>query len=678
MRTPLLDRRQFALCCLTVLAALLPHASWLPRPLLVLLLGLLALRWLQRERWPRPWPWWFRNGLMLLLFAAAWSSIGTISGTQGAGFLAAMLVSKLYEAERVRDARSIATFASFLVMAQFLFETQLWSMLAGAPGVLLALATLASLEQAHRPGPVAVAPALGRAGLLLAAALPLALALFVAFPRIASPLWGNAAAAQRGGMGLSDRMEPGQIGLLAQDDRPAMRVRFDGALPPVALRYFRGLTLWATDGRAWTRPDWVDTRLDELPAALERGIRHEITLEPDAAPWLPVLERPVAAPEGLRLALDHSLPLSRRNRALRYQVLSDPDLVLEPFGLAPQARALALALPADRNPRTVALARELRTRHADPAAYASALLQVFADRFVYSLEPPPLGLNAVDDFLFGTRAGYCEHYASAYATLLRAGGVPARVVLGYHGGYFNAVGGHLVVRRSDAHAWVELWVEGRGWLRADPTGMVAPERIEGGGDALAALADNFGRSGLGRWLRDRWDFLDLRWTDWIVNFRSESRSALFERLADWLPRDGRALLRFALVAALALALVAAALWLLRRAPLTRPRERLDPAGRWLAAHRRLLAAAGVAAPDSEPLAALLARAGRRYPALAGPLGEPALRCQAVRYGGSGQALPGLATLAGLWWRLRVARLRQALSGAGRSRQPAADGEPPGS
>lgn len=660
MTTPLLDRRQFALCCLTVLAALLPHASWLPRPLLVLLLGLLALRWLQRERWPRPWPWWFRNGLMLLLFAAAWTSIGTISGTQGAGFLAAMLVSKLYEAERARDARSIATFAAFLVMAQFLFQTQLWAMLAGAPGVLLALATLASLEQAHRPGPVALAPALGRAGLLLAAALPLALVLFVAFPRIASPLWGNAAAVQRGGMGLSDRMEPGQIGLLAQDDRPAMRVRFEGEVPPVALRYFRGLTLWATDGRAWTRPDWVDTRLDDLPAALERGIRHEITLEPDAAPWLPVLERPVAAPQGLRLALDHSLPLSRRDRTLRYTVLSDPDLVLEPFGLTPQARALALALPDGRNPRTLELARSLRGQHPDPARFASALLDLFAETFSYTLEPPPLGLNAVDDFLFETRMGYCEHYASAYATLLRAGGVPARVVLGYHGGYFNAVGGHLVVRRADAHAWVELWVEGRGWLRADPTGMVAPERIEGGGDALAALADNFGRSGLGRWLRDRWDYLDLRWTDWVVNFRSESRSAVFERLASWLPRDSRGLLRLALLAALALGLVTAALWLLRRAPASLPGRALDPAGRWLAAHRRLLAGAGVPASAAEPLSSLLGRAGHRFPELIDDLRAPALRCQQARYAGGDQALPGLGTLASLWWRLRLARLRQAL------------------
>lgn len=205
-------------------------------------------------------------------------------------------------------------------------------------------------------------------------------------------------------------------------------------------------------------------------------------------------------------------------------------------------------------------------------------------------------------------------------------------MLGYHGGYFNAVGGHLVVRRADAHAWVELWVEGRGWLRADPTGMVAPERIEGGGDALAALADNFGRSGLGRWLRDRWDYLDLRWTDWIVNYRSESRSALFEQLSRWLPRDSRGLLRLALLAALALALVAAALWLLRRAPSARPGRASDPAGRWLAAHRRLLAGAGVPATASEPLSSLLARAGQRYPDLADALREPAWRCQQARYG----------------------------------------------
>jgi transglutaminase-like putative cysteine protease len=657
--TPVLDRRQFGLCCLTVLVALLPHGSWLPPPFLLLLVALIILRWLQRARWPRPWPWLVRNGLMVVLFAAAWLSIGNFSGSQGAGFLAAMLVSKLYEAERVRDARSVATFASFLVMAQFLVQSQLWAMLAGLPGVLLALATLASLQQPQRAAPIRLLPPLRQAAGLMAVALPLALVAFALFPRLASPLWGNANATRSGGMGLSDRMEPGQIGALWNDDRIAMRVRFPDGVPANGLRYFRGLTLWSTDGSAWARPSWADTRMIDTAPVPDVGIRHEITLEADAAPWLPALDRPVAAPDGLGMAIDHSLPMPRRNRELRYQVLSNPDLLLDPFGLDPQTRALGLALPSGRNPRTLALARQLRERHPDVETFANRLLDLFRDEFAYSFEPPPLGRDAVDDFLFRTRSGYCEHYASAYATLLRAGGVPARVVLGFQGGYYNRVGGYLMVRRADAHAWVELWVQGRGWLRADPTSMVAPERVDRGTDALAAFGDNFGRSTLGMWMRERWDFLELRWTDWIVNYRAADQSALLQRLMAWLPRTpldlGLVLTGVALAAVFALA------WLLRGrarpAPGARPADAL---ARWLLAFRQVLAGAGVGSTAAEPASRLAARAGARFPELADAITRLSLGYQRARYAGDA-GLPGAPSrraLAGLWLRLRLARWRR--------------------
>ena len=657
--TPLLDRRQFGLCCLTVLVALLPHVSWLPLPFALLLVVLIVLRWLQRARWPRPWPWLVRNGLMVLLFIAAWVSIGTFSGSQGAGFLAAMLVSKLYEAERVRDARSVATFASFLVMAQFLVQSQLWAMLAGLPGVLLALATLASLQQPRGTSSIRLLPPLRQAAGLMAVALPLALVAFAVFPRLAAPLWGNANATRTGGMGLSDRMEPGQLGALWNDDRIAMRVRFPDGVPANGLRYFRGLTLWSTDGSAWARPFWADTRMTDIAPVPEVGIRHEITLEADAAPWLPALDRPVAAPEGLRMAIDHSLPMPRRSRELRYEVLSNPDLLLEPFGLDPQTRALGLALPSGRNPRTLALARQMREANPDAEVFANRLLDLFRTEFAYSFEPPPLGRDAVDDFLFATKSGYCEHYASAYATLLRAGGVPARVVLGFQGGYFNRLGGYLMVRRADAHAWVELWVQDRGWLRADPTSMVAPERVDRGTDALAAFGDNFGRSTLGMWMRERWDFLELRWTDWIVNYRAADQSALLQRLTAWLPRTplnlGLVLTAIGLVAALALA------WLLRG----RPRAAagpppIDALARWLLAFRRILAGAGVGSEPSEPASRLAERAGQRFPELNDRFARLSLGYQRARYAGdAGRSdAPSQRDLAALWLRLQAARWRR--------------------
>lgn len=651
-----LDPRQFSLCCLTVLAALLPHATWLPAPFMILLLALIGARWLQRARWPRPWPWWFRTGLMLALFAAAWTSIGTISGSQGAGFLAAMLVSKLYEAERARDARAVATFASFLVMAQFLVQNQLWAMLAGLPGVVLALATLASLHQAPAAAKTPVLRPLRQSAVLLAIGLPFALLMFVLLPRLNAPLWGNTFANTRGGMGLSDRMDPGQFGGIALDDRPALRVRFPDGVPNNALRYFRGLTLWLTDGRSWSRPEWAQLPQTELPPVPDRGIRHEITLEADAAPWLPALDRPIAAPAGLRLAVDHSLPLPRRNRALRYEAVSDPSLLLEPFELGQQTRSLALQLPQARNPRTRALAARLRAEHPDDEAFARRLLLLFREGdYAYSLEPPPLGSHAVDEFLFDTLSGYCEHYASAYATLLRAGGVPARVVLGYQGGYFNAVGGYLIVRRADAHAWVEAWLPGRGWMRADPTAMVAPERIDSGSDALAEFEQGFRRSGIGRWLRDRWDFLELRWTDWVVNYRAADQTALLDRLLDWLPRIP--MLLAAIVVAIVVAWLLAFGWLRRGRPRARTAD--DPLARWYRRFRAVLRGAGVPSTPAEPVSIVAARASTAYPAQAAEFAAITQRYQAARYAaGTDGDEPSGTALAKLWLKLRWARLRR--------------------
>jgi len=527
--------------------------------------------------------------------------------------------------------------------------------------MVLAIATLASLHQARTGAPIVIARPIGQASLLIAVALPFALALFVVFPRLASPLWGNTFSTQRGQMGLSDRMEPGQLGEAALDDRPALRVRFPDGVPPSSIRYFRGLTLWSTDGRAWSRPEWTDAPQLNLPPVPDRGVRHEITLEPDAAPWLPALDRPIAAPDSLRLALDGSLPIPRRNRALRYEVVSDPDLMLEPFGLSSQTEAMALALPQSRNSRTVALAKRLREETPDAEAFARRLLGLFTEEFSYALEPPPLGIDSVDEFLFDTKIGYCEHYASAYATLLRAGGVPARVVLGYQGGYYNATGGYLVVRRADAHAWVESWIEGRGWLRADPTSMVAPERIELGSSALDGLQNEFRHSDLFRWFHDRWDFLELRWTDWIVNYRAADQSALLQRLIDRLPQSFTAL--GSMVAAMIVIAAGLLIWLLRgrhAGPAV-----ADPLARWFGAFRRVLASAGVPSTPAEPFNRIVARAAERYPSTSPTLTNLALRYHAVRYGaslGAGSYRLPRHALATLWltlWSQRLRRLARA-------------------
>ena len=434
-----------------------------------------------------------------------------------------------------------------------------------------------------------------------------------------------------------------------------MRVRFpDGPPPPPAQRYFRGLTLWHTDGRSWTRPGWLQTRLDDLPPVPDHGIRHEITR---SAPRPGSRAGPAAVgTAGPGFAMDRSLPIPRRaGNNLRYEVVPTGH----GDGPVPAASLPAFArpgLPEDRNPRTLALAAQLRQQYPDDRDYALRLLDLFREDFGYALEPPPLGAHSVDEFLFETRSGYCEHYASAYATLLRAAGIPARVALGFQGGYWNGVGDHLVVRRSDAHAWVELWVEGSGWLRADPT-AVAPERIEhGSAGTTGQEAGLLGRrSGAWIWLRDRWDFLEMRWTDWIVNYQVADQSALLQRLLDrfaslrWLATPAT------LATAALLAGLAALAWLVwrRRRHTT---AGADPQARWYARYRAVLASAGVPSRPSEAAPRLAGRAGRAYPRLAAELSALARRYQQARYGPGSAPMPACGSLARLWLRLNRERL----------------------
>ena len=324
-----------------------------------------------------------------------------------------------------------------------------------------------------------------------ALAAPLALLLFVAFPRIQGPLWGLPGDASAGRTGLSDSMAPGTLSSLAQSDEVAFRVRFTGAVPAQQQLYWRSIVLGDYDGRTWTRVP-RKRGLQRLEVAIHaRGtpLRYELTMEPSNTRWLALLE--LAAPglsvPGYRLRDSDEMeqfttePIIHR---LRYDAAAYLDYTLQ-AGEHPQRMAHWLELPAGFNPRTLALAQQLRA--AMPAAPAETLVQQLSNAVLqrfrtldyrYTLEPPLTGANAVDDFLFTSRAGFCEHYAGAYVVLMRAMGVPARVVTGYQGGERNPLDGYLTVRQSDAHAWAEIWSPQAGWQRVDPTAAVAPERVE--------------------------------------------------------------------------------------------------------------------------------------------------------------------------------------------------------
>jgi transglutaminase-like putative cysteine protease len=386
--------------------------------------------------------------------------------------------------------------------------------------------------------------------------------------------------------GLTDEMSPGDISDLTQNDVVAFRVRFTGEPPPPALRYWRGPVLSQFDGYTWSRGE-----VQALPRArvLNRGtpVDYTVTLEPTGQQMLFALDMVDEWTPGLALrAWDFGLRTRHPvNAMIQYDARSYPEYVAA-RELAQSVRNVSLRLPPGRNPRTAELARSLHARAGSDAAYVQAVLTMFREQeFHYTLTPPGLARDSVDDFLFNTRQGFCGHFASAFTNLMRAAGIPARVVGGYQGGDWNPLGGYMIVRQSHAHAWSEVWMPGAGWRRVDPTAAVAPERVERGLEAsftgAELLPGAFARDSPLLWqARMFWDNLNARWNDGIVQFDRVTQENLLATLGFEDP-DWRAFAT-ALGVGLVLAMGLLVAWLALE---FRPR-RADPAA---AAYRRFTA-----------------------------------------------------------------------------------------
>jgi len=493
----------------------------------------------------------------------------------GCALLAAMLALKPIEMASVRDARSLLGFGLFAPFATFLLDQGPLPLLLGVLGATLALAALlrlSELESGDGRQPLAPWRRFATVWRLVAIGLPLALATFWLFPRLATPLWGvpERALARPG---LSDRMSPGEWIDLLTDDTPALRATFVGQAPPTSQMYWRGPVLWNFDGRTWTQPTWFRN----LPAARvvpsTRRYDYELEVEPTDRRQLVALELPSITPAGLQLSLDYGLfsehPLSTTTT---WRMQSAPPAAFEP-SLKITLRQAALRLPEGYNPRTLALARQWRSEAGgDDAAIVERALRWIRSEFAYTLETPLLGRNSVDEFLFEQKAGFCEHYSSAFVVLMRAAGIPARVVTGYVGGYRNPFGGYWLVRRSDAHAWAEVWLAGRGWVRVDPTAAVAPERIfdtlaDRAPGAFAGLTPVF----------DAGDWLHRGWNDFVLGFDASRQRRLLRPLGMEDLDSNRLVTLFFCVAGLALGWM---LWLTTRSerehdPVLRAWRRLD-------------------------------------------------------------------------------------------------------
>lgn len=476
--------------------------------------------------------------LVLLLPLTALVSVGILVTYRGlfgrdasVALLAVMLALKLMETQTRRDSILLIFGGYFLTITAFLFNQ---SMLVGAFMLLPLAALTATLVGISHPDGKLPWPFQAKlAGSLLAQATPVMLVMFLLFPRVPGPLWGVPRDAYSGMSGLSDHMEPGAISQLSLSAAIAFRVEFQGRIPANEQLYWRGPVLWNFDGRTW-RMDNASLPPETVQAQSAPAL-YTVTLEPHNRNWLLMLDMPTVLPQDALLSHARQVLSKRPVRIrMRYDGGSVFSYVLD-SELGEQEHRMALQLPPMGNPRSRGLARQWVNEGKAPAEIVQAALTMFREQpFVYTLTPPLLGVNSMDEFLFDTRRGFCEHYSGSFAYLMRAAGVPARVVTGYQGGEVNPVGNYLIVRQSDAHAWVEVWLEGRGWVRVDPTAAVAPQRIESGisavpaAEALPVLARR--DFSLLRKLYLNWDAVNNGWNQWVLGYNKQRQMELLSRL----------------------------------------------------------------------------------------------------------------------------------------------------
>lgn len=492
------------------------------------------------------------------------------SGNTAIALMTTMVGLKLLEIRTRRDLYIVVFIGYFLLATQFLYRQEI--LMVGYALILVTALTGVLLENSrHRPGGNPVRPMFS-AMILLLQALPIMLVLFVFFPRLSGPIWSLDSGERLGRTGLSDSITLGTISNLVLSRDIAFRVEFQGAIPDPPQRYWRGPVLWDSDGRGWTRGDRLAVTTPEL-TDVQAATTYTVTMEATGNRWLMVLDLPDTAPPNSEILSDFQVMRKEKiHDRIRYPASSKLRYNTGP--ISDEERDRGLQLPNNITLRMRDLVQGWRRSSTNNRAVVNHALQYFrTEEFYYTLQPPPLGDNPIDRFMFETRRGFCEHYAASFTLLMRVAGIPSRVVTGYQGGEYNPLGDHLVVRQSDAHAWSEVWLEGTGWVRIDPTAAVAPERIErsfefdrdfAGGPLGTPIRFGATQSGmLANALKQlRWgvDAINASWHSWVLGYTSERQSRLMRILGmDFL--QGKRL-AFAMVgsAALMVILLAISLW----------------------------------------------------------------------------------------------------------------------
>ncbi len=617
-------------------ALILPHMSGLPLWLfgVCLFCGFWRIQ-IYRGKWP------FASGftrvVMMLgsLVAVSFTYIDKLGLDAAVTYLILTFFLKLLETRRARDMYVTIFLGYFVAATQLLYSQSVVSMIYV---VLCYLLLSVSLLALHQRDVTSFGMPIARAGALLLQGLPVLVVLFLFFPRV-DPLWMVPMPSQAKSPGLSDSISPGSFGSLANNDTVAFRVSFDGSSPDVSRLYWRAAVFEDFDGARW-----------QIAAASERPVRvadwqfsqraggysYNVIVEPSEQAWLfaipvgKVFDSGIITTAGFNLRLPQAPP-----GRFQYRVNSVGYRNLE-LELPAETRLRNLALPPEGNPQSRRLGEELARQFQQPRKIAAAAMSRFNQQtYYYTLYPPVFKADVIDGFLFRGRRGYCEHYASAFVYLMRAAGIPARLVGGYLGGEPNPFEDYLSVRQMDAHAWAEVWLEGRGWVRYDPTAQVAPERISRGVEAALLQREEFSPGGLlgfmGNdnldWLQDVrlwWDAVNYGWAHWFLNYNRERQ---FSWMKQWFGQGELGTLVRVLAVSLLAVVLLLLLWMFRRLLF----RRRGPAQLAARIFSRLLGMLGAQRQPMQSMVAYCGQMAQRYPELAPTLTDFAAVYSALSY-----------------------------------------------
>ncbi|GBU14916.1 protein-glutamine gamma-glutamyltransferase [Polaromonas sp.] len=603
--------------------------------------------------------------LLALTVVATYVTHNNLLGRDaGVTLLVLLLTLKTLELRARRDALVVFFLGFFCMLSNFFYSQ---SLLTAISMVLGLLGLLTALVNAHMPvGKPPLWQAAKIAGKMALLGAPIMLVLFLLFPRLA-PLWGVPSDTLTGRSGLSESMEVGTMARLALEDGIAMRIKFDGPAPPQKALYFRGPVMSRFDGRTWMQVRTGPFERYPIPTNLKvkgEAIRYEVTLEPTRHPWLMLLDAAPQGPEmpGYQPVMSADLQwLTQRpiTDLVRYKASSYPEFSHGPLRQMPGLQEFA-DLPPNFNPRTLALANEIRNdpRYAqggDGALVEAALQHLRSGGYTYTLEPGVYGEHTADEFWFDKKEGFCEHIASAFVVLMRAMDIPARIVTGYQGGEQNSVDNLWTIRQSDAHAWTEVWLLGQGWVRIDPTSAVSPERtgafqrlVMPPGMVMQALGTL--SPTLSNQFRAVWDAINHNWKQYVLDYTKGQQFNLLKNIGFDSPslRD----LGYALAGVLAFSSLLGGAWTLW------DRSQHDPWLRLFQQARKRLSKIGIASDACSTPRQLAQQVLARYPGEGQALHDWLMQLEQQRYAapaaGSGrsarQALQALRQqLSQLFW-----------------------------